>query len=153
MSNIDLSQFDDVFDKQIEDLKELPSFVPPPTGTYNLAISVGFKAINDKPAVEVRAIVRELVEQEDETETPAKPGDEFNYAFILVTKEGKRNETAEGFMREFLSYFTEFAGTSNVKELIDGRIKDVECTAFVKRKVNKQDSDRWDVNIKDVVIA
>jgi hypothetical protein len=149
----DLSTFDAIFDKQLEELSELPSYVPPPTGTYNLRISVGFKDINKKPAVEVRAVVLDTIELADETEQRVKPGSEFNYAFILLDKDGKPNETAEGFMREFLSYFTAFAGTTNVKELVNGAIKDVDCTAVVKRKQDKKDEDRWNVNIKDIVIA
>ena len=149
----DLNQFDALFDRQLEELAELPSYVPPPTGTYNLRLSVAFKEINRKPAVEVSAVVLDTVELADATEQRVKNGSEFSYAFILLDKEGKPNETAEGFMREFLAYFTTYAGTTNVKTLVSGAIKDVECTAFVKRKQDKNDADRWNVTIKDIVIA
>jgi hypothetical protein len=149
----DLNAFDALFDKELTELAELPSYVPPPTGTYNLRISVGFKEINKKPAVEVRATVLDTIELADETEQRVKPGSEFNYAFILLDKDGKPNETAEGFMREFLAYFTDYAQTTNLKELVSGAIKDVDCTAFVKRKQDNKDADRWNVNVKDIVIA
>lgn len=152
-SSASIDSFDSIFDRQLDELAELPSYTPPPTGTYNLRISAGYKSIGNKPAVEVKAVVLNTIELADATETPVKDGSEFNYAFILVTKDGKRNETAEGFMREFLSYFLKYAGTSDVKQLVSGAIKDVDCTAVVRRKQDRNDEDRWNVTIKDIVIA
>lgn len=148
-----INAFDAIFDRQLEELAELPAFTPPPTGTYNLTCTVTYKTINSKPAVEASFKVLDCIEQADAAEAPAKPGQEFSNAFILLKDDKTRNDFAEGMMREFLGYFTEHCGTSNIKELVDGRIKDVQITAVVKRKQDKKDAERYNVTVKDVVIA
>lgn len=155
MSNPNIAAFSALFAKDITELSELASFQPPPTGVYNMDVSVDFKVINKKPSVEARFKIKDTV---DATEPEgklkvAKPGDEFSIAFILVKSDGSPNDVAEGKMREFLEYFIEYAQTTNVEELVTGKIKDVAITATVKTKADKDDDDRFRVDVKDIVIA
>lgn len=148
----DMSAFDAVFDRQLEDLAELPSYTPPPTGSYNLAISVGMKVVNKKPAVEASFKVRDIVEVADAAEAEqVKPGQEFSILFILRKDDGSANEFAEGKMREFLGELAPHFNTNNIKDLVGGMVKEWEATATVKRKVNRKDADRFDVDVKDIV--
>ena len=150
-----IAAFAHLFNKDITELNELASFQPPVTGVYNMTVTVAFKEINQKPAVEASFKIKDTVQAEapEGKQKAAKPGDEFSIAFILLTKEGQPNETAEGKMREFLEYFVAYAGTTNVEELVTGKIKDVEITATVKTKVDPKDEDRYRVDVKDIVIA
>lgn len=155
MATANIAAFANLFNKDISELNELSSFQPPPTGVYNMTTSVSFKLINDAPAVEANFRITDVVEAEEPVGKmkPAKSGDEFSIAFILIKKDKTPNDVAEGKMREFLEYFTGYAGTTNVEELVTGKIKDVAITATVKTKQDKDDEDRFRVDVKDITIA
>lgn len=149
----DLSAFANLFDRQLDDLAELPSYTPPPTGAYTLLVSVKPKIVNDKPAVEANFKVMGCLEQEDPSEKPATDGQEFSILFTLLNKEGKPNEFGEGKLREFLAPFSDHFGDRNMLSLVNGKIADMTINAIVKRKVDKNDADRYNVDVKDITIA
>lgn len=149
----DLSAFANLFDRQLDDLAELPSYTPPPTGAYTLLVSVKPKIVNDKPAVEANFKVMGCLEQEDPGEKPATDGQEFSILFTLLNKEGKPNEFGEGKLREFLAPFSDHFGDRNMLSLVNGKIADMTINAIVKRKVDKNDADRYNVDVKDITIA
>lgn len=149
----DLSAFANLFDRQLSDLAELPAYTPPPTGAYSLLVSVKPKIINEKPAVEASFKVLACLEQADAAEVPAKDGQEFSVLYTLLDKTGKPNEFGEGKLREFLMPFAAQLGDNNMMTLVSGKIDNMTINAIVKRKVDKNDADRFNVDIKDITFA
>lgn len=149
-----LAAFDAMFDRDLTELAELSVFAPPPSGIYLLECSVKFKPTSaKKPAVEASFKIVNCLQQADASEPPAKEGQEFSTSFVLVTKDNTRNEVGEGSMRAFLEPFAAHLGTTNIKQLVDGRIDKMAITATVLRRPQKDDPDRYNVRIKDINIS
>lgn len=161
MANKQMSE-DDLFgllDKELDDLKDLPEFKVPHTGVYRFHVTGGMKEINDKPAVVFSHVVKETIELADSSipeEERSKPEDKFDLAFILVDNSGNKSEIAEGRMKEYLKPFAAHFGTSNVKSLLQGPLKEgVNITATCVRTVKKDRSsgeDRINAVVKDITI-
>jgi hypothetical protein len=149
-----LAAFDALFDRDLAELAELSAWEIPPTGVYAMECTIKFKpTAAKKPAVEAAFKVLHCVQQADPNEKPAKEGQEFSTSFVLLTKDNQRNEMGEGAMRALLEPFGTHLGTSNIKQLVDGRIDKMQVIATVVRRPQKDDPDRFNVRIKDLTIA
>ena len=149
-----MAAFDALFDRDLAELAELAAWEVPPTGTYALEISVKFKPTKDKkPAVEAAFKVLGCVQQADPSDKPAKEGQEFSTMFTLLTKDNQRNEFGEGQMRALLEPFGAHLGTNNIKQLVDGRIDKMAVVANIVRRPQKDDPERFNFRVKDIVIG
>lgn len=162
MSETNTALFD-LLDKEIDDIKDLPSFAVPDTGVYKLLLSVGVKEINDKPVVEFSYEVREIVELADSTieeAARAKAGDKFSVATFLKDNDGKDSEIGWGRLKEMAEPFQAHFGISNLKALVQAMMADpIAITAKVVKKQRKakpgenKDADPvFDARVSDVTI-
>lgn len=87
-------KLDDLMGKTLDDLADLPSFEPPPDGSYTLELTIEKKKINKKDAVSFNYIVKSIMEQADPSVAPAEIGQKFNEAFVI-----EDNEVGEGFFK------------------------------------------------------
>lgn len=157
MSNDDLFN---LLDKEIDDLKDLPSFKSPFTGVYKLHVQAEPKEINEKPALVFNFTVREIVELADNAipeEERSKAGDKFNVACVLKDNEGNDSEMGWGKVKEFAKPFQAHYGISNLRKIIEGPLTEgVDITATVKRvlrkKKDKSEDDQWDARVEDITI-
>jgi hypothetical protein len=146
---------DDLLDRSIDDLKDLPEFKVPDTGIYKLRVNCNAKYINEKPAIEMNFAVREIVELADSSipeEARAKPDDKFSIAFFLLDKDGNESEMGFGRLKQFTAPFSEHFGEKNVKAVCRNHIKDVDITAKVVKKQRKDDKEKFDARVEDVTI-
>lgn len=146
-------EMDDLLDRSIDDLKDLPEFKVPETGVYKLSVTVGAKFINDKPAIECNYVVRETVELADATATPAMPGDKFSVAFFLKDKDGQPSEMGEGRMKEFAAPFETHFGEKHLKTLFRTHMNTpVDITAKVVKKPRKDDKTIFNAQVEDITV-
>jgi hypothetical protein len=151
-----LDMMDDILDRSIDDLADLPEFKIPPTGMYKFEVSAAGKMINDKPAIEINVTIKETIELAD-AETPAselaKEGDKFSIAFFMRNKDGTTNEFAEGRLKAFAAPFQQHFGESNIKTLLKAHLKSsVLVTGKITKKARKDDKEKFDGQISDIVV-
>lgn len=155
--NIDpLDSLDDILDKSIDDLKDLPEFKSPHTGIYKLSMTAQGKMIAEKPAVEFNFLVKECVSLEDDTleETErSKAGDKFGVAIFLRNEDGTVNEIGEGRMKEMMAPLVKHFGAATVKACIREHLNaPVDVTCKVTRKERKKDKGKFDAQISELVV-
>lgn len=102
----------------LDDVPDLPSFTPVPTGGYIMGLDEGFefKEINDHPAFAVRFFVKSVEELKPENldagEEPPKEGDTCNIAFLMD------NEIGAGMFKKFAEPLQKHTGISSFKGLM-----------------------------------
>lgn len=151
--NAAFADLDSLMDASMDDIDDLPPVGVPPTGHYNLLITASretAQAGNEyiKFSYEVEA-VNEVKEQAEESQ--AAVGMKFNQIFSPFKKDGTVNEYGLGFLKEACAPFAAHFGTTKMGDTI-GQIHAVSVAASLIRRKDKKDPDRWNFNIKDVVI-
>ena len=148
--------FDALLDKSIDDLADLPEFKVPDTCMYKLLMTTEGKAINEKPAVVAHFTVAELLELADDSvpeNERAKNGDKFDIAFILKDKEGNDSEIAWGKLKQLTAPFSEHFEEKNLRTLLKEKLNTaVSITAKVTKKQRKDDKDKYQADVTDIVI-
>jgi hypothetical protein len=148
------ADFDAVLDAQMDDLEDLPPVGVPPTGHYNLRVSA--ERMSNKEATseyirfsyEVEAVneVRDPLE-----ESQAAVGMKFSNNFSPMKKDGTVNEWGIGFLKEAVAPFSAHFGTPKMGDTL-AQLQDISVAATLVRRVNKKEPDRFDFNLKDVVV-
>ncbi len=162
-SSFSFDDMDDLLDKSIDDLKDLPEFKVPSTGMYRLGLTVSAKEINEKPAVEASFRVIECIELAEPTDEPGKLDDKFSIAFFLKDNEGEDSELGFGRLKEFVLPFKAHFNEDNLKTVLQTHLSnEVLITALVKkigRKPNKKKNEtladvegKFDARVSNVVV-
>lgn len=125
-----------LLDKNLDDIDDLPGFMTPSNGVYLLKFSTSTKVVNDKHAVSADFEVLECVEQNNAEDPATPPGTKFNVLFFL------ENEFGIGKLKELLKPISEHFGVPSLSVLVTETCKDLEITAKVKQRKNKEDPDR-----------
>jgi hypothetical protein len=120
-----------ILDSNIEDLKELPGFEVPTPGIYNLLATAALKEINNATCVEMSVVVISCEEQDDPTATPTVPGTKSSMLFDLS------RDFAVSDMKKIMKPFSEHFGVTNLRELVEETITDVQIIAKVGRRAGK----------------
>lgn len=125
---------EDLMDASIDDLQDLPAFEVPPKGHYKLAVSLERKVVNDKPCIEAKLVVREVLELADQNEKKPEVGAKFSQLFMMD------NEYGQGGFKEFVKPIASGMGlvSPKVSQLIEV-VQNIEITATVKHRVHKED--------------
>jgi hypothetical protein len=153
--NAAFQDLDALMDASMDDLDDLPPVGVPPTGHYNLVVSAERVDPEDagknpyiKFSYEVEA-VNEVKNPEEESE--AATGMKFSQMFSPFKKDGSTNEIGIGFLKEACAPFAAHFGTQKMGDTI-GHISKVSVAATLIRKKDRRDADRWNFNLKDVVV-
>lgn len=134
--------FDSILDATLDDLADLPEFVTPPAGAYNVTIVEGtIKKINEKPAVEFKLRFDATVELNDSNETPIKDGTECSVAYILD------NEFGQGNLKELLKQLSDITGGGTVREQV-AALKGAQVLMITSVRKDKKDADKKYLQIK-----
>lgn len=136
-----------LLDQNLADIEDLPSFEVPPAGTYQLLVSLSTKTVNEHPAVAADLEIISTVQLANSADTPAVDGTKFGLLFMLD------NEFGLGNMKKFLAPFAEHFGTDNVRELVTEKVQNVQITATVKRRVDKEDKEKVYAIVTNIVVA
>jgi len=155
MTNAAFQDLDSLMGALMNDLDDLPPVGVPPTGHYNLRVSAervdpeeAGKNSYIKFSYEVEA-VNEVKTPEEESE--AATGMKFSQLFSPFKKDGSPNEYGIGFLKEACAPFAAHFNTEKLGDTI-AAIDKVSIAATLVRKKDKRDADRWNFNLKDVVV-
>ena len=136
----------DLLDAKLDDLEDLPEFKPFHPGAHKVLATFAEKTINDKAAVELTLKLVETLELSDTQLKPDEPGTECSMAFFLD------NEFARGNLKKCATPFGEALGYGTIREIVEG-VKEVECLILTTLRKDKNDPDRFYLNIKEIQIT
>jgi hypothetical protein len=148
---------DDLLDKDLDDLADLPSFKPYPEGSHRARIKFNEKVVNNKPSVEVKliGIASEELAKPD-TDKPIEVGQETSCLFTLTKKDGTANEVAQGKLKEILSKLKEAVGGSRSREIMQNA-NEVEVLVTTKLREKKDDAGKgtgeYGTDIVDIAVV
>lgn len=156
MSNLEknaaFADLESLLDADMDDLEGLPPMGTPPTGHYNLLLTMKTGDVNDKEAVIATYEVVSINEIKDEEEAgDVKVGQTFNENFILKKKDGKANTTSIGALISRLEPFKAHFGTSKVGETVD-KVVQVLISASIRRVPQKDNPEFYNARLSDIVI-
>ena len=138
----------------MDDLEDLPPVGVPPTGHYNLAVTVERKANKEATSeyIQFSYVVEAINGLKEESEADqAAVGMQFTQNFSPLKRDGTINKFGVGFLKEALAPFAQHFGTGNIGSLCE-QVQHVSVAATLTRRVNKKESDRFDFSLKDVVV-
>lgn len=154
MSNAAIRDLDSLMDASMDDIDDLPPVGVPPTGHYNLSVTAERKENKEKTSEYIQFSYE--VEAVNEVKDPAEEsqaavGMKFSQMFSPIKKDGTPNELGIGFLKEAVAPFSAHFGTPKMGETI-AQINKVSVAASLVRRVDKKDADRFNFNLKDVVV-
>lgn len=141
-----MSDIDSLLDSTLDDLKDLPEFKPFPAGAHNVAVSLSMKEINGANAVEMSLKLIDTIELADPQAEPAKPGDESSVLFML------NNEFGLGNLKKCCTPLSVALGTTSIRETVEAA-QNVECAVITALRADKNDKDRFYLNIKELAVT
>jgi hypothetical protein len=148
------ADLDSLLNAGMDDLEDLPPVGCPPTGHYNLSVTAERKANKEGTSeyIQFSYEVESVNEVKDETEaTQAAPGMKFSQNFSPIKRDGTVNNFGIGFLKEALAPFAAHFGNTNIGFLLEN-IQKLSVAATLVRRPNKKEADRFDFNLKDVVV-
>ena len=148
------ADLDAVLDAQMDDLEDLPPVGVPPTGHYNLCVSAERKT-NEAGTSEYIQFTY-VVEAINEVKNPAEEKEaavdqKFTQNFSPMKKDGTVNTWGIGFLKEAVAPFSAHFCTSKIGATL-AQLQNVSVAATLVRRINKKEPDRFDFNLKDVVV-
>jgi hypothetical protein len=155
MNNAAFQDLDALMNASMDDIDDLPPVGVPPTGHYNLLVSaerVDPKEPGKNPYIRFSYVVEAVNEVKiPEQESEVAEGMKFSQVFSPFKKDGTANEYGIGALKEACTPFTLHFGPDTIGNTI-AKINKVSVAATLVRRRNKKDEDRWDFNLKDVVV-
>lgn len=152
--NLNVESMDDLLNALMEDLPDLPPMGVPPSGNYNLTVTWDVKKIGDdnKEVIAAEYIVEDINELKNEDEAgEVVRGMKFSEFFHLRKKDGTTNTFGLGKMKQRLQPFAAHFETQSIGETINSA-KQITIAATVKRTINKNNPDQFNMDLKDVVV-
>ena len=127
---------DQILDGTLDDLADMPEFVPFPAGTHIITIDWENKTakkdwINGHPALSLKLKAVETVELVDTAQAPLVPGSETNVLYMLD------NELGQGSFKKIMTSLSEHFGAKSNRELIE-ESRGTTCMVITKIRQNKE---------------
>ena len=141
-----MSEIDNLLDSKLDDLEDLPEFKPFPAGAHNVSVSLAMKEINGAAAVEMKLKLIDTIELADPQASPAKAGDESSVLFML------NNEFGLGNLKKCATPLSVALGTTSIRETIEAA-QDVECAVITALRADRNDKDKFYLNIKELAVT
>jgi hypothetical protein len=154
MSNDAIRDLDSLMDASMDDIDDLPPVGVPPSGHYNLLVTAERKENKEKTSEYIQfsyevEVINEVKDSAEEAQ--AAVGMKFSQMFSPIKKDGTINEFGIGFLKEAVAPFSAHFGTTKMGDTI-AQINKISVAASLTRRVDKRDADRFNFNLKDVVI-
>ena len=155
-SEITFDNVDDLLNASMDDLDDLPPVGVPPSGHYNLTMSMKIEEVGEgsekRKVIFANYIVDAINELKNEDERDeVLVGQQFREGFYLTKKNGEKNTFGIGTLKERLKPLAERFGTSNIGELVN-QCNEIAITVSVKRTANRKQEDQWNMQLKDMVL-
>lgn len=154
MSKAAFQDLDALMDASMDDIDDLPPVGVPPTGHYGLIVSatreVSETSGNEyiKFSYEVES-VNEVKDPEEQSQ--AAVGQKFTQIFSPFKKDGTVNEFGLGYLKEACAPFAAHFGTTTMGGSI-AAIEKISVAATLVRRQDKKDKERFNFNLRDVVV-
>ncbi len=154
MSKAAFQDLDALMDASMDDIDDLPPVGVPPTGHYGLIVSatreVSETSGNEyiKFSYEVES-VNEVKDPEEQSQ--AAVGQKFTQIFSPFKKDGTVNEFGLGYLKEACAPFAAHFGTPTMGASI-AAIEKISVAATLVRRQDKKDKERFNFNLRDVVV-
>ena len=154
LNNPAFDTMDELLDLSMDDLADLPPVGVPPSGHYDFEVTASREDGKDGKAdfIKVEYTVEAINELDDQAEaTDVAVGQKFTTFFSVFKKDGTVNDTGLGYLKqELLPYKTHF-GTVKVGDTL-AVVNQVKISATIKRVQDRNNEDRYNARIKDVII-
>jgi len=147
---------DDLLDADLDDLDDLPPLGAPPTGAYDMTVTMEMRTVPikgvEKEVLIADFIVIEMKQVKNEAELLNEDGTAIN---LEGMKFGQMFNTdtavGVGYLKAFLKPFREHFEVNKIRELIP-MIKDVRIFGVVKRTMDKNDPEKTYGKVSRVVV-
>lgn len=153
-ANAAFADMDALLAANMDELEDLPPMGVPPTGFYTLSVSVERKPNKEKTG-EFFQFTYEVVEvgevKNAEEADQAAPGMKFSDRFSPFKKDGDVNTWGIGFLKEACKPYQAHFGTATVGETLMN-INSVVITAELTRRADKNDPERFNFSLKNVIV-
>lgn len=141
-----MSEIDNLLDSTLDDLEDLPTFSPFSPGVHRVLATLDMKDINGKQVVELALKGLETLELATSTDAPIAEGDSSSTIFMLD------NEFGRGNLKKVCTPLGVAMGTGVIREVIE-QTTDVECLIVTSLRPDKNDKDRFYLNIKELNVV
>ena len=144
-----MQELDQLLDQELDDLSDIPTFDPFPAGVHRVLLSLEAKEkpVAGHPSVECLLKMVEVQELEDTVNAVAPdPGSEANCLFMLD------NEFGQGKLKMVCKVMAPVVGSTNTREIVDGTT-DIECFVITGLRADKEDKDKFYMDIKELKLA
>ena len=154
MSKAAFQDLDALMDASMDDIDDLPPVGVPPTGHYGLIVSAT-REVSETSGNEYIKFSYE-VERVNEVKDPgehsqAAVGQKFTQIFSPFKKDGTVNEFGLGYLKEACAPFAAHFGTTTMGGSI-AVIEKISVAATLVRRQDKKDKERFNFNLRDVVV-
>ena len=137
---------DSLLDLTLDDLSDMPSFENFCPGTHLVSLSLEWKDINGKTAVEAKIKLIETLEQADPSTKAPSPDDECNTAYMMD------NEYGQGKFKVIAAPIAVQLGITNLVQLVE-EAKNLECVVVTGLRTDKKDLTRNYLDIKSLAFV
>lgn len=158
MSNIDQNQFADLealLNASLDDIEDLPPMGVPPTGHYNLNVTLTIEEVGDDNIKVPRMLytIEAVNELKDDSEaSEAAVGGQFSEFFYLAKKDGTVNKFGIGKLKARCKPIAEGLGIEGSMGELFSALKDIKIAANVKRTVNKKNPENYNVDLTNIIV-
>jgi hypothetical protein len=127
---------DALLEGTLDDLKDLPEFKPFPPGVHKVTVTSEQKKVNNKPCLEVKLKLVEVVELANSSDEPPAPGAEANVLLQLD------NDFGQGMLKKILlAVAGKFGAKKNSELLAD--LQNLECVVATNVRDNKEKTAKY----------
>lgn len=138
---------DSLLDMQLDDLADLPAFVPFPPGLHQCVLNFSQKKIGTHPAIEIKLTVLETLELADPSATPPAKGDTSSVAYMLD------NEYGQGAFKKVAAalqaHFTDAKSLGAIIKEAEG----CTCNVVTKLRGDKKDTSKFYLDVVELQVA
>ena len=139
---------------QMDDIDDLPPIGVPPSGHYDLDVTCTLEDNAEKTGQYFKfsyevVNINQLANEEERAEVSV--GTKFTDRVSPFKKDGTVNEFGMGKLKEMVAPYAASFGETNLGEAVQ-KIKAVRITTELARRVDRKDPERWNFNLKNVVV-
>lgn len=139
---------------QMDDIDDLPPIGVPPSGHYDLVVTCTLEDNKEKTGQYFKwsyevANINQLANEEELADVAV--GTKFSDRISPFKKDGTPNEFGMGKLKEMVAPYAAHFGVTNLGEAVQ-QVKEVRITAELKRRPDRNDPERYNFDLKNVVV-
>lgn len=135
-----------LLDATLDDIADLPEFKNYPIGAHKVLATFATKNIGGKDAIELSFKYQECMGLADENDAAPAAGDTCSTMFMLD------NEYGQGNFKKCAKPFAEALGFGTLRDIIEG-VKDVECIILTGLRADKNDKEKFYLQVKEIQVV